>query len=56
MRLVGKEVERYPVSRTRMYQVPRGLNGFHVLRDWLAFGVAEALDAKWGGNRRGVVR
>lgn len=36
--------------------VPIGLNGSYVLRDWLASGVAEALDAGQGGVRRRVVR
>lgn len=35
--------------------MPRGLNGSYVLRDWLVSGVAEALDAGWGGERHGVV-
>ena len=30
--------------------MPRGLHGCPVLRDWLASGVAEALDAGWGGD------
>lgn len=47
---------RNPASRQGTHQLPRGLNGPHVLRDWLASGVAEALDAGLGGNRHRVLR
>lgn len=55
MSLAGNEVGRPLASRQGTHQVPIGLSGSYVLRDWLASGVAEALDAGWGGGRRGVV-
>lgn len=44
---------RHPASRWVTWQVPRGLPGCPVLRDLLASGVAEVLDAEWGGDRHG---
>ena len=37
------------------WQVSRGHHGCSVLRDLLASGVAEVLDAEWGGDRHGLV-